>query len=68
MGVVMVDLKEFDHKPYTTWDMEREAVNNAILNNISRQYGRNKRLPLQSSALLKIFSYFPVSPDKRRPL
>ena len=27
MGVVTVDLKEFgDYEPYTTWDMQREAV------------------------------------------
>ena len=27
MGVVTIDLKEFgDYEPYTTWDMQREAV------------------------------------------
>jgi hypothetical protein len=26
MGVVTVDLAEFDFEPYTTWDMQRVAV------------------------------------------
>ena len=27
MGIVAIDLKEFgDYEPYTTWDMQREAI------------------------------------------
>jgi hypothetical protein len=38
MGVVSIDLKEFgDYEPYTTWDMQREAVWKSIWKSVWKQ-------------------------------